>query len=89
MRASSSGVTFWYFLFFAIVVLQELADPPHLAVDVGEQAHDSGDVAVLDRRLDERIVATTLPLRKMSVRDERRVCSRRRRGKQSPCTGYG
>jgi hypothetical protein len=65
MRASSSGVTFWYFLFFAIVVLQELADPPHLAVDVGEQAHDSRDVAMLDRGLDERIVAIAPLLRKM------------------------
>jgi hypothetical protein len=36
-----------------------------LVVDVGELAHDSGDIAVLDRRLDERIVAIASLLRKM------------------------
>jgi hypothetical protein len=65
MRASSSGVTFWYFLFFAILVLQELADPPHLVVDISELAHGSGDIAVFDRRLDERIVPIFSLLRKM------------------------
>jgi len=84
MRASSSGVTFWYFLFFAILVLQELADPPHLVVDVGELTHDSRDVAMLDRRFDDGMLAAVSQLRKASLRDSCSVCARHRRGKQPP-----
>ncbi len=69
MRASSSAVTFWYFLFFAILVLQELADAPHLFVDVGELTHDSRDVAMLDRRLHQAMVAARRRFRKMSATD--------------------
>ena len=49
--AISSGVIFGSFLFLAIFVLQQVADPSHIVLDVSEQSHDSGHVAVVDRRL--------------------------------------
>jgi hypothetical protein len=73
----------------AILVLQELADPPHLVVDVGELTHDSRDVAMLDRRLDDRIVVTARQLRKMAARDEAAFRDGASAGTTYPCTGYG
>src|SRR6266511_1355436 len=88
-RASSSGFTFWYFLFFAILVLQVPADAPYFVVDVGRLTHDSRDVAMLDRRLDDGILAAVSQLRKVSLGAGCRVCAQLGRGKYRPCTGYG
>jgi hypothetical protein len=89
LRASSSGVTFWYFLFFAILVLQELSDLPHLVVDVGEQAHDSRDVAVLDRRFDECIVVMAPRIHKILFGTDDAFADGADAGRNRACTGYG
>jgi hypothetical protein len=38
----------------AIFVLQQPADPNDIVLDVSEQSHDSGHVAVIDRGLQYR-----------------------------------
>jgi hypothetical protein len=48
-RASSSGVVFGIFRFFAIFLLEQLPDAPHLVMNVAEQHHDRCDVAVVER----------------------------------------
>jgi hypothetical protein len=57
----SSGVILDLFLFFAILV-EQVADSPDIDLDVREQPHDSRDIAVLDRRLDGRIVSQNASL---------------------------
>jgi hypothetical protein len=66
--ACSSGVRFVGFL-FAILVLHQSMDRQNVIADVREHFHDSCDVAMFDRRLDDRIVTTVPPLRKMSATD--------------------
>jgi hypothetical protein len=52
-----------------IVVLQHPPDLTHVLVDVAEQRHDSGDVAVIDRPFDAAIVAAHTPARQVSLPD--------------------
>src|SRR5262245_23026397 len=65
-RACSSGVILRAFFFFAIVLLQKPADLADVIAHVHEQAHDSRDVAVANRRLHASIVVESTAPRKMS-----------------------
>jgi hypothetical protein len=55
-------VIFGSFL-LAIIVLQQAADPSNIVLDVSEQSHGSGDVAVVDRRLQRRQESLVVRLR--------------------------
>ena len=56
-RASSSGVSLGIFLFAIVFLLEQAPDDSDVLADVAEQAHDSGDILVIDRRFDGGIVA--------------------------------
>jgi len=66
--ACSSGVRLLGF-FFAIFVLHQSADLRDVVAEIHEQAHDSRDVTVRNRRLHDTIFAATQSLRKMSATD--------------------
>ena len=71
--ACSSGVRFVAFLFFfAILFLQQSANRRDVVTNVYEQSHDSGDVPMVDRRLDATMVASMRRNAQVSVSEEGR-----------------
>jgi hypothetical protein len=68
-RSRSSGVRIVFFLFLAIVYLQELFDLVELAVRVEQPREDSRDVPTVQRQLHAPIVDRAPRARKMTSRD--------------------